>query len=295
MLSRIAYVAATGRVGAAPINVALRQATRAPVVAPTVVRRATNPSQAVTSVRHASTRTLPTLPPWLTIAAIRKYSPQIAAVGGAVLVVYGLSRTMVYVTSSILSLDMYDLFYAGFWTGIVGAAVFGAGGLYLWRIGSISPRVALRRALSKVQTSSRAREALGGNIQPGTLKAYTVYNGHLSLAKKLAWVEPRTQLLFHVRGDSGEGMVTAEAVKHKGSLIFNLIALDTMAKAGKPSQLLLLKGSEDRLHVQGQLRGFLQTDRASFIQQDKVEDDDARVSEQETLPTEDLDETPTWE
>jgi len=40
-----------------------------------------------------------------------------------------------------------------------------------------------------------------------------------------------------VVGEVNEGMVTAEAVKHKGSIIFNLIALDTLAKPGAAKQV----------------------------------------------------------
>jgi hypothetical protein len=49
--------------------------------------------------------------------------------------------------------------------------------------------------------------------------------------------------------------------------------------------VLLLKGSEDKLHVRGTLRGFLQTERAQYIPQDREEaDDDAKVEEQAALP-----------
>jgi hypothetical protein len=64
---------------------------------------------------------------------------------------------------------------------------------------------------------------------------------------------------------------------------------DVLGSQGSPAQLLLLKGSEDKLHVRGTLRGFLQTERAAFIQQDRDEDDDKKVEEQEKLPSEEED------
>ena len=45
--------------------------------------------------------------------------------------------------------------------------------------------------------------------------------------------------------------------------------------------MLLIVGKEERLHVRGQLRGFLQSERAQYIAQDEVESDAALLVEQE--------------
>lgn len=60
-----------------------------------------------------------------------------------------------------------------------------------------------------------------------------------------------------------------EAIKHKGSIKLTLLSLDILPRAGTPAgEPILIAGKEDRLHVRGQLRGFLQTERATFVPQD---------------------------
>lgn len=194
---------------------------------------------------------------------------------------------------SSLQLDMYDVFRYGFVTGALCVGAVGGGAFWLRRVTRISPEKAFKKALARVQSNPAAQKALGSpTLKSGQLRAYTLQAGHVSFGKKMAWVEPRAQLLFQVVGEvSGkEGMVTAEAVQHKNGIVLNLLALDVLGSQGSPAQLLLLKGSEDKLHVRGTLRGFLQTERAAFIQQDQEEDDDKKVEEQETLPTEEEEE-----
>jgi hypothetical protein len=228
-----------------------------------------------------------------TIALLRKYAPQIWLGAGALVVIYGVSSIGLSVASGIMSLDIWTVFKYGVATGAGAALALGGGALYGLRLRRISPEAAFRKALARVQSSQRAQEALGTNIRSGQLKAYVAHRGHFALggkAQPLAWVEPRVQLLFQVAGEVNEGMVTAEAVKHKGGVVLSLVALDTLAKPSAPARVLLLKGSEDRLHVRGTLRGFLQTERAAYIPQDAAEmDDDARVREQSSLPTEEED------
>jgi hypothetical protein len=107
---------------------------------------------------------------------------------------------------------------------------------------------------------------------------------------QLSWVEPRAQLLFHVSGDKGEAMVTAEVVKHRGGVVFNLLALDLPATASRPAEVLLLQGDRSKLEVRGTLRGFLQQTQqmqfASIPQNRDAPADGTLVSEQESLPTE---------
>jgi sRNA-binding protein len=44
--------------------------------------------------------------------------------------------------------------------------------------------------------------------------------------------------------------------------------------------MILIAGKEERLHVRGQLRGFLQSERAQFIAQDVAESDEKLMAEQ---------------
>ncbi len=73
-----------------------------------------------------------------------------------------------------------------------------------------------------------------------------------------------------------------EAVKHKGVLKITLLALDIApARAGQGVlDPIIVEGTEERLHVRGQLRGFLQAERSKYIEQDVVVSDEARLEEQ---------------
>ena len=60
-----------------------------------------------------------------------------------------------------------------------------------------------------------------------------------------------------------------EAIKHKNSIKLTLLSLDILPRGGAPAgEPILIAGKEDRLHVRGQLRGVLQTERASYVPQD---------------------------
>ena len=59
------------------------------------------------------------MPPWLTVSNIKAYWPQIAAGAGGLVVIYGMSTVMFWVTGTFLTLDFKDVFYIGFGTGLV--------------------------------------------------------------------------------------------------------------------------------------------------------------------------------
>lgn len=222
---------------------------------------------------------------YLTLSNIRAYSPQIAAGAGVIVVIYGLSTAAYYVTSTLLHLDMQQVFRLGLFTGLAGGCMIAGGLVTGYRAMTISTQTVHKMALAKLAKSAQVRSLLGTGIASGQLRAYTLYPGHLSVGgKKLGWVEPRAEMLFQVVGDRGEGMATVQAVRHNGRVVLNLVALDTLATPGKPSQLVLVHGSEDKLHVRGTLRGFLQSERAQYIPQDRTVSDDDRLKEQEALP-----------
>ena len=75
-----------------------------------------------------------------------------------------------------------------------------------------------------------------------------------------------------------------EAIKHKGVLKVTLLTVDLQPSAGggaPPPEPIIVAGKEDRLHVRGQLRGFLQTERAAYVPQDKPLRDEALFELQE--------------
>jgi hypothetical protein len=184
----------------------------------------------------------------------------------------------------LLELDMKQVFYFGFLTGVATSAALAGGGMRAWRSMTIQPDAVYRTALHKLARNGVVRGEIGTAIRSGSLKAYVVHPGHVSMDRGLRWVDPRVQMLFQVVGDKGEGMATVEAVKLRGgALSFSLLTLDTLATPTRKSSLILVAGKEEKLHVRGTLRGFLQTERAQYVAQDKTESDEDRIAEQEEL------------
>jgi hypothetical protein len=73
-----------------------------------------------------------------------------------------------------------------------------------------------------------------------------------------------------------------EAIKHNGVLKITLLALDItpLTRGQPPSPPIMLRGTEEKLHVQGQLRGFIQGERAAYIPQDLEASDAVLMAEQ---------------
>lgn len=216
----------------------------------------------------------------LTLSSLRQYLPQLAGVTAGIVILYGVSDIIYWITTTILGLDMYDVFYYGFYTGSACVLLLSTTSFALYRRARIQPERAVKLALAKVQRSGAVAGLLGGNVKQGALTATSRSIGHVSVSKsrRLAWVEPRAQFLFQVVGDAGDGFVSGEAVKHNGRTVLSLLALDTR------DSTILLVGEEEKLSVKGSLRGFLQVQRAQYIEQSTQEDDDARVEEQADLP-----------
>lgn len=85
--------------------------------------------------------------------------------------------------------------------------------------------------------------------------------------------------------------VSVEAVKTRGVLKWNLVALDILPSAtasgpaGKP-ELILVAGKPEKLGVRGTLRGFLQSERATYIAQEKTVSDEELMAEAEVSDAE---------
>lgn len=196
--------------------------------------------------------------------------PQITAVAGGCVVVYSVSRFVSWGAG----LSLTDALSMGFGGGFAAAAASGA---VLWAVSAalrIRPERVFKHTLARVQAHQGVQGMLGLHVNAGSLRAYTLRTGYLSLCDvtyRPVWVEPRVQMLFQVEGDFGKGMVTVEAKKHfPNSLAFTLVTVDPLGPKG---HMQLVEGDAERLHVRGQLREFLQTERVSYIEQ-TVQDED---------------------
>ncbi len=207
---------------------------------------------------------------------LQLHFPQITAVAGGIIVVYGVSRFMVSMTNQFMATTLTDAAWMGFYGGFA-AAGLSAGALFMIsRALTIRPERVFRHALRRVQANEAAQRSLGLHIHSGELRAYTIRQGYMSLCDvtyRPTWVEPRVQMLFQVKGDFDDGMVTVEAKKmFPNRLQYSLVTVDPLRAT---SPMVLVEGDEERLHIRGQLRGFLQSERVPYIKQTEVDEDEA--------------------
>eukprot|EP01138_Halocafeteria_seosinensis_P004588 gb/GECG01004694.1/.p1 GENE.gb/GECG01004694.1/~~gb/GECG01004694.1/.p1 ORF type:complete len:274 (+),score=26.29 gb/GECG01004694.1/:1-822(+) len=210
----------------------------------------------------------------------KKFLPQALMVGGGLVTIYGTSRLAMYMTSSLMSWNFTDVAYMGFLAGLSTGFLCSGMAYAAWRMSIIRPEVALQRALGVIRENQDVQRLLGYNIQGGHLRAYTIRNGGIGLddnSMRPKWLYPRVQMLCQVTGSQGTGMTTIEAVRRGRYLNLDLVTVDIIeSKAASPSDshpMLMITGSEDRLKVRGQLRGFLQTERVKYITQNKSEEE----------------------
>lgn len=106
----------------------------------------------------------------------------------------------------------------------------------------------------------------------------------------MAWLPPRVQMMFSLEGDRTQAMATVECSKIMGKLDFSIISVDVINPRSSKTELVrpaarpvacvtrsharcsrtaqfIVEGTKDRLKVRGQLRGFLQTERVSYLEQ----------------------------
>jgi hypothetical protein len=207
--------------------------------------------------------------------SIKKYWPYAGYFTAAVVTVYGVSRLVYFVTSSLLTLDFEDVFEIGFFTGLGLSGAVAATSFYLSRYVLISPSRTLNAVRNYIK--SKNISSLSTN---SPLFAYNVSYGHLSMnTAGLKWVEPRCKLLFK----TDDSFVTAEAVRHDGKIVLTLLVLDSTVSA--TSEPTIVIGNQLQLEVKGCLRGLLQEKKVNVIPQSKELTDSELVKEQEVLST----------
>ena len=217
----------------------------------------------------------------LTVENVRANWRQIAVGTGGAVVAYAVSSAAVHVATTLLELDFKQVFYFGFMSGLASLGAVAVAAVRAQRASTIRADAAFRAALLTLQRNSAVADELGAPLRSGPLRAFRVHEAHFAV-EKFGWVEPRVQFIFEVSGARGKGMATGEVVKHKGALQFSLLAVDALDS----KRLLLVAGKEERLHVKGNFRGFLLTERAKHTEMDRVLSDVDRLQEQKELQVE---------
>ncbi|KAA0170395.1 hypothetical protein FNF27_06652 [Cafeteria roenbergensis] len=209
---------------------------------------------------------------------VQLLAPQLAGAGLAVVGVYGVSKVIVSLTSTLLNVTLTQAVTIGFGGGILTAAGIAAGAYAVSGRFSIRPELVFRTAFHKLKNSQVVVDAIGAPVKAGALRAYTIQQGHMAFCadNSLKWVSPRVQMLFALEGSQHSAMVSLEAETVNGALNFTLLTVDVLgAKQNAPP--LVVEGLQDRLEVRGQLRGFLQSERVRYIEQTKPSPEEVEV------------------
>ena len=150
--------------------------------------------------------------------------------GGGVML-FGLTKGMYNVFTGFLSMTPADMGMYGLMAGFCTAGLMGTAGY----IGScrtkLSPEEVFQASLGVLRSDATTAEKLGGelggHIEPLGLRAYRLDGGTVSLVDhKLAWVPPRIQMIFDLRGELHDALATVEAVKSDGQLGITFIGFE---------------------------------------------------------------------
>lgn len=193
-------------------------------------------------------------------------------VGGGIASAYVISRIMMKTTNWFLSIPPGNFIWYGFVSGFLSAGICGSLAYAARKAVTIRPENVYNMSKQLIDKNSDIQAKLGGLTTPGKLKAYKIDGGNISISSASyvpRYIPPRVQMLYNMFGPNGrEGMVSVEAEKINGTLTMKLVVVDI----GR--EMHLVAGLEERMKVAGQLRGFLQSERVSYMKQDIFEEND---------------------
>lgn len=215
---------------------------------------------------------------------VKLNAPKVVAGIGGLVAVYGVTKTVMFITSGFMKVNFTTVGMIGFAAGFSSAAMCAGGAYAINRALTIRPERAFRHALAAIAADPEVIEHLGDTVQSGKLRAYTIRQGSFGLSptKALEWLPPRVQMLFQVVGDKRYGMATVEAEKRGTRIHLNLVTVDAMDQRDDTTTLIFVAGDRERLSVRGQLRGFLQSERVRYMAQDVPDSMSAEEVKMET-------------
>ena len=177
----------------------------------------------------------------------------VAALGGAVLVMYGFYRVSMRIMHFFFNVSDKQIFELGFIAGVFAAIGIGIAGVFMARRLTFHVDDVYRAALHELRKHEAVGSALGGKWQPGGFRGYAVESMKDALKgserrERTSYFEAparRVQMIFMLRGAERDGMVSLEAHKRGGSYHFDMLSLDAKGGAGKKAEHLFLKGESD--------------------------------------------------
>jgi hypothetical protein len=197
---------------------------------------------------------------------VQVLAPTIGSVLLGGIAVYGVSKIVISMASTLLHLSLTEALTIGFLSGVLSAGAVAVGVSSVMGRLTIRPELVYRQAMARVRQNEEVQAALGKNVQSGHLRAYTIREGRIGkmATGAFGWVPPTVEMLFAIRGDKAEGMVSLAAVKHGTMVELTFVSLDVLGSSAGP---LVLEGLDSDLQVRGRLRGFLHGERRRYLEE----------------------------
>jgi len=155
--------------------------------------------------------------------------------------------------------------YGGFVLGFGTASLCALLAISLYRMTIIRPEFAWKDTFNVIKNDPKVQHLLGGKVSYDKFRTYEISGGRLSLAHLLPrWVPHRVQLMYKIRGEHGDALVTAVCVKRVGflprKLDIDLLAVDPLDAKNviKQKATLLLIGEESQLQLMDSIRRVLE-------------------------------------
>jgi len=178
---------------------------------------------------------------------------------GAGVMALGLTKGVYTIFTGFLSLTPAIMGYYGFLSGFCTMGIIGAGATHGTRMLQIYPDEVFHMSLTEIKADPKVGQVLGrdlgGHISSTGLKAYKVDGGRLSLeGGRPAWVPPRCQLIFDLKGEMYDALAVVEAVKVGGYTNLSFVGVEVMSSS---NEKLVVKGEDSAIDFESDLRDLV--------------------------------------
>ena len=158
----------------------------------------------------------------------------VAVVCGGLLVMYGFYRGSMRIMYFFFNVSDKQIFEMGVAAGVVTTAALALALRWAVRRFTVRTDMVYAAALKELRKHESVDKALGGIWRPGAFQGFAVESFEEALKgstrrQRSSFFEPpsqRVQIIFPLKGLENDAMVSLEAYKRHGDIIFELLALD---------------------------------------------------------------------
>ena len=148
-----------------------------------------------------------------------KHKRQILLAGGAtggVVTLYGISKILYTVTSTLFSLTPAASLYYGFLTGVITAGTGASAISSVYKVVNMNVDTAWRSAFYIINNDKKVLDLIGKSKLYGSdmIKAYKVYAGGPTVVNNMpTWVYPKAEMLVKLTGEKGNALASMKIIR----------------------------------------------------------------------------------